>query len=348
MKLWRGIKLGLGLAIAFPFILALIPLWYVHALTEKARGREPHPPPWADLMPRRWRQARQERERAQERHRLAESAPPPKVAPVPESTPSTAPHPTLPTPPPDLDAPGGGGMALVTGGGKRLGAVICRELAALGYFVVIGYFSSRFEAEQLAEEIRAAGGRAVPHPLDLHQAMMADSLFNDLERTFGPLRLLVNNASVFLPTSAETGAWGTVDEILRINLLAPFWLTMIAARRMAQRQEGGQVINLGDLWGDRPLSGYSAYSVSQAGLDMATRSLAREFAPRVRINAIAPGAALPPEEGQEAKGYHRMLSRTPLAVHAGPEAVARAVRYLVGAEFVTGEILRVDGGRGLV
>ncbi|MEO5331025.1 MAG: SDR family oxidoreductase [Magnetococcus sp. YQC-5] len=316
---WRGFKIAVGLVLGFPFLVILLPLWVVYRWNEQRSGREVPLPPWHAIMP----------------------------APVEKSENKTA---LLREQ--DFD-PGSGvtpsGVALVTGGGRRLGAVICRELARQGFRVGVVYHRNRDAAENLVEEIVQAGGRACALALDLSNPVQMDHFLREAESLLGGVpELLVNNAALFYPTMVDEPSWETMSEMMRVNLQGPLWLSLRIAQRMSEH--GGLIINIGDIWGERPLKGYAAYSVAKAGLLMATLALARELGPRVRVNAIAPGAVLPPEETTDSKkdAYRQLLARTPLAQHADPEAVVLAVRYLLSAQFVTGEILHVDGGRRLV
>ncbi|MEO5363175.1 MAG: SDR family oxidoreductase [Magnetococcus sp. DMHC-8] len=242
----------------------------------------------------------------------------------------------------------GGEVALVTGGARRLGAAICRDLAALGYRVAVVYHRSAGEADGVVADILARGGIARAFSLDLREAGQVTRLLDGVEQVWDVPGLLINNAALFAPTPLGAATWDGLEQLLRVNLQGPLWLALGVAERMKGRMEGagegGQIIQMCDIWGERPLAGHVGYSVSKAGLIMATRALARELAPAVRVNGIAPGAILP-QEGEER--FRVMLDRTPLARQAGPEAVLQAIRYLLTARFVTGEILHVDGGRGI-
>ncbi|MEO5371908.1 MAG: SDR family NAD(P)-dependent oxidoreductase [Magnetococcus sp. DMHC-1] len=239
------------------------------------------------------------------------------------------------------------GVALVTGGGKRLGATLCQELARLGFAVAVVYHHSEPAARRLAKDLRSQGGQAEALAVDLANPARILSLLHDVERGLGPVRLLVNNAGVFAPTRTVDGSWEAMDALFKSNLQGPLWLSLKAAENM-RRHGGGLIINMADLWGERPLAGHAAYCASKAGLIMATQVLARDLAPQVRVNAIAPGGILPPDSPTDAAPFQTLLQHTPLAHHANPDAVLRAVRYLLAAPFVTGEILHVDGGRRLV
>jgi pteridine reductase len=236
-----------------------------------------------------------------------------------------------------------------------LGAAISRELADMGYHVVIVYRTAEQAAHALVATIQQSGGQASCLPAELGTRDGVEALADGLDvltAGLGPVRLLVNNAALFYPTpvtvatdTAHRGpSWQALESLLHVNLLAPLWLS---SRMGGTMSHGGQIINLCDLWGRRPLRHHTAYSVSKAGLIMATQGLARDLAPRVRVNGIAPGVILPPADPAALAAYHAALQRTPLAHAAGESAVLAALRYLLRADYVTGSVLDVDGGRAL-
>ena len=248
-----------------------------------------------------------------------------------------------------MELPAVGGVALVTGGARHLGAAICQDLARLGYRVAVLYHQSALQAEALVVDIEAKGGIAQAIALDQSDPVQGIQVLDAVQQRWGVPDLLINNASLFLPTPLEETSWAGLERLWRVNLHGPMWLAIRAGERMKNRADGaapgGQIIQMCDSWGERPLAGYGGYSVSKAALIMATRVLAREMAPHVRVNGIAPGAILA-KEGES--GFQTLLSRTPLAHAAAPEAVLHAIRYLLTAQFVTGEIVHVDGGRSLL
>lgn len=245
----------------------------------------------------------------------------------------------------DRDETLSGRVALVTGAARRVGAVIARTLHGAGMDLAIHYRSSRDEALALQAELNAERAESVVLiqselrcPANLH------SLIRQVHASFGGLDVLVNNASVFYPTLVEGTSESHWDEIMETNLKAPFFLAQAAARSL--RERGGTIINISDIHADRPLKNHPVYSVSKAALNMLTQSLARELAPHVRVNAIAPGAILWPEHGQDELTRQRILSRIPLKRQGDPSDIARAVLFLVrDAPYVTGQVLAIDGGR---
>lgn len=233
--------------------------------------------------------------------------------------------------------------ALVTGGAVRVGRVIALGLARAGARVIVHYHRSAAEARELVAEIRAQGGVAESLGADLSRQEEVLHLVQEAERPFGPIEILINNASIFPEESLAEVDEALWDRTIAINLKAPFFLTQRLGGRMKERGVGA-IVNLGDLAGIQSWKGYAAHSVSKAGLLHLTRVAARALGPEVRVNAIAPGTVLPPADFPEEE-VEALARRTPLHRNGTPEDVAAAVLYLLAAEFVTGETLVLDGGR---
>jgi len=237
-------------------------------------------------------------------------------------------------------------VALVTGAARRLGRAIALRLARGGATVAVHHRTSKREAEDVVRAIRAAGGTARGFAADLSREAAPAELVRRVEKALGPVTILVNNASVFPRTDFLKSKPGELDAALAVNLRAPWLLCRAVAPGMVRRK-AGRIVNLGDIHGDRPLGGHAAYSVSKAALHSMTRALARELAPHVTVNAVAPGAILLPG-GTDPKSRAALVRRIPAARLGTPEEVAEAVAFFVeGPGFVTGEVLRVDGGRSL-
>lgn len=246
---------------------------------------------------------------------------------------------------PDARAP----AVLVTGAARRIGAAIAKALHASGARVVLHCHRSRAEAERLASHLNAqrAASAAVVEA-DLVDAAALPRVAAQAAAAFGRLDGLVNNASSFYPT--PLGAIGSREweDLLGTNLRAPLLLSQAAAAHL--REARGAIVNIVDIHAERPLPGFAVYSVAKAGLAGLTRSLAVELAPEVRVNGVAPGAILWPEDDRHFGGgeRERITTQTPLRRVGEPADVAGAVRYLLlDAPFVTGQILAVDGGRSL-
>jgi pteridine reductase len=246
-----------------------------------------------------------------------------------------------------LPPPLHGRTALVTGAARRVGAEIVRHLHAAGASVVIHCNRSLEEARTLAaglESERAGSTRVVR--ADLLDTAALPELVAAATDTFGGLDVLANNASTFYPTpfgSITPAQWA---DLSGTNLQAPLFLAQAAAP--ALRRSRGLVVNIVDIHGQRPLRNYLAYSSAKAGLIMLTRALAREMAPEVRVNAVAPGPVLWPETGLDPQQMNEIVERTQLKRAGEPADIARAVRFFAAeAPFVTGQVLAVDGGRSV-
>jgi pteridine reductase len=240
-----------------------------------------------------------------------------------------------------------GKAALVTGGARRVGAAIARRLHAAGAAVLIHYRDSETDAARLASELNAARTKsAAKVKAELLAPVAPRALVSAALETFGRLDLVVNNASSFFPVAVgamEPSHW---EELIGSNLRAPLFIAQQAAAELAKHD--GSIINIVDIHAERPLKGYALYSIAKAGLAAMTRSLALELAPRVRVNGVAPGAIVWPEDGQFPDPERaRILATTPLARIGSPEDVARAVHFLACAPYVTGQIVAVDGGRSI-
>jgi pteridine reductase len=235
-----------------------------------------------------------------------------------------------------------GRVALVTGAGRRLGRAMAGALAARGMTLAIHHNSSAAGAAELREEIVRAGGRADCFAADLADPVAARELPRRVAAHFGRLDLLVNSAAVMHRLRFEDTTPEQYDTILDLNLRAAFFCAQGAAG--ALRAARGKVINMADLGGLEPWPGFAAHSLSKAGVVMLTKVLARALAPEVTVNAIAPGTVLVPEE-YDAEERDRLARTTPLGRLGTPADAVAALLYLVDADFVTGEVLVVDGGR---
>jgi NAD(P)-dependent dehydrogenase (short-subunit alcohol dehydrogenase family) len=236
-----------------------------------------------------------------------------------------------------------GRTALVTGGAVRVGRAMASALAAEGMRRVVHYGRSAAEAEELVRAVRAAGGEAVAIGADLASQAEVERLAAEAEDAFGGVDVLVNNASVFPAERIDAVDEALWDATMAVNLKAPFFLTQRLGAAMRRRGEG-VVVNLCDLAGLQAWEGYAAHSISKAALVQLTRVASLSFAPEVRVVGIAPGAVLPPEDFPAAE-VERLARRTPLQRNGSPADVVQALLYLLRADFVTGQVLVVDGGR---
>lgn len=242
------------------------------------------------------------------------------------------------------DHPARSGAALVTGGGKRIGRAIALELARAGFDVVIHYRSSGDAAETVADEIRAMGRKTATVNADLAvEAQVRTLVPAAVEAIGGPLAALVNNASVFEDDRVGSLGRGTWDAHIETNLRAPIVLAETFAE---QAPDGSAIINLLDQRVLKPDPRFISYALSRNGLWWATRTLAQALAPRIRVNGVGPGPTLPSAH-QSAADFAAEAGAVPLQRAGSPQAVAGAVRWLVDAEMVTGQMIAVDGGQHL-
>lgn len=235
-------------------------------------------------------------------------------------------------------------VALVTGGAVRVGRAITMGLAETGYDLVIHYHTSEAPAREVVRRVEELGRRAITVQADLSEPAAAERLADATRTEYGRLDLLVNNASLFREVSfldIDASEW---DRVMDVNLRAPFLVVRAAAALLDEA--GGSVINIADLSAFRPFPSYPHHSVSKAGLVHLTRVMAQALAPRVRVNGIAPGTVLPPEDAAEEE-IRRESERAALGTIGAPEDVVRTVLFLAGSPFVTGEVVVVDGGREL-
>jgi pteridine reductase len=240
-----------------------------------------------------------------------------------------------------------GKTALVTGAARRVGAAIARLLHAAGANVVVHYRSSADDAAALERELNAArAGSARLAECDLLEVASLPALVAAATGTFGGLDILVNNASTFYPTPLGDVTEIDWDDLIGTNLKAPLFLAQAAAAPLHEVR--GLIVNLADIHGIKPLRRYPVYSIAKAGLIMLTHSLARELGPHVRVNAVAPGPVMWPEDGLDPALQEKITSRTVLKRPGSPADVARACLFFATeAPYVTGQVLAVDGGRSI-
>ena len=222
-----------------------------------------------------------------------------------------------------------------------MGAAISRALARRGFAVAVHYSTSQREADELLAELRTAGHTAQAFAADLQVGEAPAKLVDQVWEHFGRLDLLVNSAAVMERTPLGEVSVDEWDRIFALNLRAPFLLSQAAAKRMGQ---GALIVNMADIAAFETWRGYIPHSVSKAGVVQLTKALAHALAPRIRVNAIAPGVVMLPE-GWPPESAARLAATTPLRRTGSADDVTKALEYLIDAEFVTGEVLVVDGGR---
>lgn len=242
----------------------------------------------------------------------------------------------------------GGKVVLVTGSARRVGRAILLGFAREGAHVIVHHSNSDADAQSAADEARAFGVDALIVKGDYSDPTEIESNFEEIARHYGRLDVVVNSASIYekgdlLDIDAET--W---RRVIDINLNAPFWVTRVAGRMMRDSNTAGAVINIADNSGVQPLMGRAHHSVSKAGLIHLTKAAALELAPYgIRVNSIVLGPVLP-EPGRSAESWAKTEAKLPLKRSGDPDDAARAALFLAANDFITGAVLHVDGGEGLV
>jgi NAD(P)-dependent dehydrogenase (short-subunit alcohol dehydrogenase family) len=237
-------------------------------------------------------------------------------------------------------------VALVTGAGHRMGRAIALTLARTGASVVVNYHQARHDALATAREIEGLDVEALAIRADISRPAQVRSMFRVVEKRFGRLDILVNNAAIFFRKPWDRLTENDWDRALGINLKGTFFCAQAAARIM-RRQKRGRIINIASLGGLEAWPGYTHYCASKAGVIMVTRCLARALAPHILVNSIAPGTIEFPGE-KRTPWSEDVLRTTPLQRAGRPEDIAELVLFLAtSGEFITGQIFAVDGGKSI-
>jgi pteridine reductase len=241
--------------------------------------------------------------------------------------------------------PSDSAVVLITGAGKRIGAALAEYLHARGYAVALHYQHSKSEAEALRDRFNSTRpGSAFCVQADLANAGARDGVVPAVIERFGRLDVLINNASSFYPTAIGETTDSDWDDLFDANARAPFFLAQAAAPFLRERQ--GCIVNLLDIFAERPKPKHAVYCMAKAAQRMLTQSLALELAPEVRVNGIAPGAILWPESGKPDAQKQAIIDATPLARIGSVADICEAAGFFIeGARFSTGQVLDVDGGR---
>ena len=235
-----------------------------------------------------------------------------------------------------------GRTALVTGAGHRVGRAIAVALGGRGMRVAVHYNATADGAQETAKQIESAGGEAKLFTADLTDAANAPRLIDQVATAFGGLDVLVNSAAVMVRTPFGEVTPKQWDDVMALNVRAPFFLAQAAASHLKKAR--GAIVNIADLAAFETWPAYLPHGLSKSGMVYLTRSLARVLAPEVRVGGIAPGAVLLPESWSEADAQ-RLSATTPLAREGSPEDVTRTVLFILDSDYLTGETIIVDGGR---
>ena len=238
--------------------------------------------------------------------------------------------------------------ALITGGARRIGKEIATTLHQAGYNIMVHYRSSAGAAEDLVNTLNSArANSAASIAGDLLNTAAIPGIIEKTVDTFARLDVLINNASTFYPTPIELIDEEFWNDLVGSNLKAPAFLVKSATPHL--KQSGGSIVNIIDIYANRPLANHPIYCAAKAGLEMLTKSLARDLAPLVRVNGVSPGAILWPENGNTEISQVELIERIPLQRMGLPEDVAKTVNFLVtDGDYITGQIIAVDGGRSVV
>ena len=239
-------------------------------------------------------------------------------------------------------------VALITGGARRIGAAIGKKLHRQGYRLVIHYRHSMDDAQALADQLNVERVDSVKLvSADLNQHKEVELLAEKVCQAFGRLDVLVNNASSFYPTPIGEGTEQQWDDLFASNAKAPFFLSQALAGELSKHR--GCIINIADIHASKPLGQHTIYCMAKAANLMLTQSLAKELAPDVRVNGVSPGAILWPEQEAELSdsGKDSILRQVPLARAGNPQNIADTVAYLLDNDYITGQIIAIDGGRSL-
>ena len=240
-------------------------------------------------------------------------------------------------------------VALVTGGAKRIGLAIAFKLHSLGYRIAIHYKTPVSDLDDKIKQFnQKRANSAMAFKAELNETAQCQELITMVIKWSGRLDVLVNNASVFY--SSEMGKVDDAhwDMMFATNVKAPFFLSQYAATYL--KGNSGNIINITDIHGQKPLKGYAVYCMSKASLLMQTKALAREYGPDIRVNSIAPGAIIWPEfkNALSCQEKNDIVNKTPLKRHGHPDYIAHTVQYILENDFITGQSIAVDGGRSIV
>ena len=234
--------------------------------------------------------------------------------------------------------------ALITGGAARIGAQIVKTLHHNQFNIIIHCNQSKDKAQLLSDELNSIRANSVEIVSgNLNNIDELDSLVSSIES----IDLLVNNASVFYPKSVEDSEMKDWDDVININLKAPFFLSKGLSKTLSKND--GSIINIIDIHSERPLKKHAIYNISKAGLKMLTQTLAKELAPRIRVNGVSPGSILWPQDSAEISEDDKNLMLERIALHrqGSPQDIADTVLFLANSNYITGQIINIDGGRTL-
>ncbi|MFC2063667.1 SDR family NAD(P)-dependent oxidoreductase [Chloroflexota bacterium] len=234
-------------------------------------------------------------------------------------------------------------LAVVTGAGHRLGEEIARTVADLGYTLILHYFTSEKKAFNLSNKLTNAGAVVHMFRADLTKKDEIAGLWKFIDGLEGELKLLVNSASIMSTTKIGKLTPEEFDHVISINLKAPFLCSQEASKRM---NSGSLIVNISDIASNLNWTGFPLHSVSKAALDSLTKIFAKDLAPDIRVNGIAPGLVIPPEF-MDSSDWDKLVDKVPLKRNAVVEEITQTIRFLIENEYITGQTIIIDGGRSL-
>ena len=234
-------------------------------------------------------------------------------------------------------------IAVVTGAGHRIGAEIAKTVIKLGYTLILHYYSSEEKAMELSNSLNDAGGVAIPCKANLIEESEIKQMWKFIDSIKGEVKLLINSATIMPGYQFGNLTPEKFDQVIATNLRAPLLCSQEAANRMTS---GAQIINISDISAKLSWTGYPLYSVSKAALDSLTRIMAKDLAPEIRVNGLAPGLVMP-STGIEETDWDLLIKKIPLKRSALVEEITMAINFLIENEYITGQIITIDGGRTL-
>ena len=235
-------------------------------------------------------------------------------------------------------------IAVVTGAGHRLGKEFALTLSRMGYAILLHYNTSEIQTQKLAELITAEGVDVFPYKADLTDHKQIKEMWKFIHSLPFDLEILINSAAIMKHNDIRTLSYSDFDETFDLNLRAPLFCSQEASKTMVT---GGLIINISDIGAGKNWLGYPIYSISKSSLEVLTRILAKALAPKIRVNAIAPGLVMPPESGDD-KNWEKLKDKIPLKRSANPVEITSMVEYLLLNKYITGQIFAIDGGYSLL
>jgi pteridine reductase len=234
-------------------------------------------------------------------------------------------------------------LAVITGAGRRLGSSFAMSLARQGYAILVHYHSSEEQGRRLVEQLRTSGTQAYLIKADLLDVEQIHAMWEKIDTLPHSVELLINSAAIMSRGDIRTLSPEEIDKTMALNLRSPLICSQDAAKRMSA---GGLIVNISDVGAGKNWLTYPAYSISKAALEVLTRILAKALAPTIRVNAIAPGLVIPPENDNDG-GWERLISKVPLRRSATRDEVTSILELMINNKYITGQIITIDGGYSL-